>query len=233
MGRARLFSLLLLGVGRTPLVAKVSVQLNVPTSTIQVGETLIVTATASDSSASTARFSYQFTVRPHNQGPFVTMQDYFFNNSFPWTPSDHEGAFDIGVTAWSSATKANAATAITVAVQSRVTGAQPVISNTNNALVALYSAPPCAAPAQMRVKFSAPSAPTVFTPYKPCNGLSMNFYIAGMLENTAYTMQHQLSSGAVGPQVKYSTGSIPADIVIPNHMRLAGPTRPPARLIRI
>ncbi len=226
MGRAHFFSFVLLVFAATPLAATVSVQLNVPTSTIQVGETLRVMATASDSSAPNTRFSYQFTVRPHNQGPFVTMQDYYFNNTFPWTPSDHEGSFDIGVTAWSAATGASGATFITVAVQSRVTGAQPVLSNTNNALVALYSAPACAAPAQMRVKFSAPSAPTVFTPYKPCDGLSMNFYIAGMLENTAYTMQHQLSSGAVGPQVKYTTASIPADIVIPNHIRLAGPTPP-------
>lgn len=213
----------------TPLLASVSVQLTVPTSTIAVGETLIVTANAKDSATANTRFSYQFTVRPHNQASFVTMQDYYFENTFPWTPTDHEGAYDIGVTAWSETTKSNADTYITVYVQSRVTAGKPVISNTANALVALYSAPACSAPARMRVQFKGASTLTTYTPYKTCNGLSLNFYLGGMQASTTYSVQQILYSGAStipGPQLSYTTGSIPSNIIIPNHMKLAGPEPP-------
>ena len=178
----------------SPLLASVTVQLTAPSSTIEVGQTLTFTATARDSAASNARFSYQFTVRPHNSGAFMVMQDYYWTNTFPWTPSDYEGAYDIGVTAWSSATHNSDPAWTTVNVNSRVSGSTPVISNTNNALVALYSAPACSSPAQMRVLFkpASGSGPAVYTPYKPCNGLSMNFYIGGMRANTAYTVQQFL-----------------------------------------
>ena len=221
--------LVLLACSGLPLGAAVSVQLNAPQSTIDVGDTLNVTASARDSAAASTRFSYQFTVRPHDQGSFVTMQDYYFDNTFPWTPSDYEGSYDIGVTAWSEATHATASTYITVNVDSRVTGGKPVVSDTKNTLVALYSAPPCSAPARMRVQFQAKSTPTTYTPYKTCNGLSMNFYIGGMLERTTYTLQQLLSSGSSvvpGPTMSYTTGTVPSDVLIPNHMRLFGPTPP-------
>lgn len=208
----------------THVFASVSVQLTAPTSTIEVGQTLTFTATARDSASSDTRFSYQFTMRPHNSGAFMVMQDYYWTNTFPWTESDHEGSYDIGVTAWSSATGNAAPSYITVNVNPRVTSGTPVLSNTNNALVALYSAPACTAPAQMRVLFkTSASSTSVYTPYKPCNGLSMNFYLGGMLADTTYTVQHFLTSGAAGPQLSYKTGSIPGDVHIPTHSRLAGP----------
>jgi arylsulfate sulfotransferase len=211
----------------TPLFASVSVQLTAPTATISVGQTLTFTATAQDSKAKSSRFSYQFTTRPHSPVPFTVMQDYYWTNTFPWTPSDHEGAYDIGVTAWSSASGDSAATWITVHVNPRVTAGAPVISTTNNTLVALYSAPACTAPAQMRVQFQPSGSTTsVSTPYKPCNGLTMNFYLAGMTANTAYTIQHLLSTGTTGPQLTYTTGSVPTSVRIPGHLLLAGPEPP-------
>ncbi len=217
----------LVALAGTQLLGSVSVQLSVPGSTIQVGQTLVVTATATDSVTSNTRFSYQFTVRPPDQGSFVTAQDFYFDDAFPWTPSDHEGSYDIGVTAWSEATGATASSYITIDVQSRIIGNKPVISSTRNALVALYSAPPCNAPAQMRVSFKAQSTPTTYTPFKSCNGLSMNFYLAGMLEDTTYSVQQFVSSGAgtiTGPQLSYTTGTIPSDIPVPAHATLFGPT---------
>src|SRR6185437_11146930 len=86
------------------LFARVTVQLTAPASQILVGQTLTFTATAQDSEAANTRFSYQFTMRPHNNGPFIVQQDYYWTNTFPWTPSDHEGEYDIGVTAWSQKT---------------------------------------------------------------------------------------------------------------------------------
>ena len=226
MADTRMFLFLSALVG-SHLFASVSVQLTAPASTIDVGQTLTFTASARDSAASNTRFSYQFTMRPHNSGAFMVMQDYYWTNTFPWTPSDHEGPYDIGVTAWSSATGNAAPTYTTIYVNSRVSSSTPVISDTNNTLVALYSAPACSPPAQMRVLFrSSGSSTSVYTPYKPCNGLSMNFYLAGMLADTAYTVQHFLSTGAAGPQLTHTTGSVPGDIHIPTHFRLAGPEAP-------
>ena len=221
-------SLLIATLLGSPLLASVSVQLTAPASTIEVGQTLTFTATARDSATSATRFSYEFTVRPHNSGAFMVMQDYYWTNTFPWTPSDYEGAYDIGVTAWSSATHNSAPTWITVYVDSRVSGSTPVISNTNNALVALYSAPACSAPAQMRVLFKPASGTgtAVYTPYKPCNGLSMNFYLGGMLASTTYSVQHFLSTGAAGPVLTFTSGSIPSNVRIPTHGLLSGPTPP-------
>ena len=211
----------------TPLYASVSVQLTVPTSTIQVGQTLTVTATGHDTKAALTRFSYQFTVRPHLQGAFMVMQNYYWTNTFPWTPSDHEGIYDIGVTAWSSATGDSGPTYIAVHVNPRVTSGTPVISATNNTLVALYSAPACTAPARMRVQFQPSGSTTsVSTLFKACNGLTMNFYLGGMLANTAYTIQHVLSTGTTGPQLTYTTGSVPSDVRIPTHVLLTGPQPP-------
>ncbi len=221
--------LTLIALAGAPLLASVSVQLAAPASTIHVGETLVITATATDSATRNTRFSYQFTARPHNQGSFVTMQDFYFRNIFAWTPSDHEGEYDIGVTAWSEATLATAETYFTVNVESRVMDGKPTLSNTNNALVALYSAPPCTAPARVRVQFKSEASATTYTPFKDCDGLSLNFYIGGMLADTTYSVQQLLSSGAsviAGPELSYTTGSIPPGIVIPNHFRVSGPSAP-------
>ena len=226
MAFSRLLIILTVLAG-TPLYASVSVQLTVPTSTIQVGQTLNVTATGSDTKKVATRFSYQFTVRPHLTGGFVVMQDYYWTNTFPWTPSANEGAYDIGVTAWSSATGDTGATYITVHVNPRVTSGTPVISTTNNALVALYSAPACTAPAQMRVQFQPSGSTTsVSTPLKTCNGLTMNFYLAGLLANTTYTVQHFLSTGAAGPQLTFTSGVVPSSAQIPTHELLADPQPP-------
>jgi hypothetical protein len=210
----------------TDLSAAVSVSLSAPSSTIEVGQTLTITATAKDSATTATRFSYQFTVRPHNNGPWIVMQDYYWNNTFPWTPSDHEGVYDIGVTAWSEATRNSAPTYFVVTVNPRVTGSTPILTSTANALVALYSAPACSAPAQMRVQFKSASTNPVYTAYKPCDGLTMNFYLGGVLPRTTYTVQHFLSTGAAGPQLSWSTGSIPSDVQIPNNFTISGPQPP-------
>ncbi len=222
--------LLLAAFSVSQLFASVSVELTAPASTIPLGETLTFSAAGHDSDVPGARFSYQFSVRPSGVGAFGSVQDYYWTNTFPWTPSAHEGRFDIGVTAWSSATQQSASTYITVYASSRLSGNEPVVSNTRNPLVAFYSAPACKAPARMRVRFQGgPANQSVFTPLETCDGLSMNFYIGGMAANSTYSMQYLLYSGSAttaGPELSYRTGSIPASVNIPNHFKLAGPEQP-------
>ena len=47
----------------------------------------------------------------------------------------------------------------------------------------------------MKVVFTAPATNPVSTPYQPCDGLTMNFYLGGVLPSTTYTVQHFLSNG--------------------------------------
>src|SRR6185437_3701973 len=83
---------------------------------------------------------------------------------------------------------------------------------------------------QMRVRFQAQGGgPVVYTPYKTCTGQTLNFYIGGMLEQTTYNVQQFLQTGIssiAGPVLTWHTGSVPSDISIPNHFRLAGPQPP-------
>ena len=210
------------------LFANVSVELNAPASSIELGETLTFTASARDATNSQAHFTYQFTVRFGGSGPFTVVKDFYYVNTFSWTPGSYEGAYDIGVTAKSS-TGASSAVAERVYVTSRVISGRPVVSNTRNSLVALYSAPPCAAPAQLRIHFGPQGQLNnheQFTPFKPCNGLSVNFYIGGLRENTTYIMQQQATNGASGPLLAWRSGGLPAGARIPSHTTLHGPTVP-------
>jgi arylsulfate sulfotransferase len=78
----------------------------------------------------------------------------------------------------------------------------------------------------MRVVFQNPHSSLLYTPDKPCSGLTMNFYLAGMSANVTYTAHHVLSNGTSGPEISYTTGSVPGNVRIPSHFRLAGPEPP-------
>ena len=191
----------------------VTVELQHSASTIDVGQTLSFTATAKDSSNSSASFVYQFDVAPAGSSSYAVVKDFFHVNTFDWTPSDHEGSFDVKVVAQSS-TGATGSAIETIFVKSRVSGSSPVVSNTRNSLVALYSAPPCASPMRVRVRFKSSADPTwQMTPFKTCNGLSVNFYIGGMRASTTYTLQQDLFNGPFdqpGPPMTFHTGSVPS-----------------------
>src|SRR6201996_972363 len=195
-----------------PAAAAVSTHLNSSTSTVPLGDAISFTATASDSANPGATFLYRFSVRPSGTSAFSVIKDFYVYNTFSWTPSDHEGSYDVEVVAQSSA--GGSASAIeTVTVTSRVTGSSPVVSATANTLVALYSAPPCSAPKQVRVRFQAQGETTwQVTPLKTCNGLSVNFYIGGMRAATTYVLQQDLLNGPFdtpGPQLTFRTGNVP------------------------
>lgn len=227
---AAMFTLIFLGAfAAANSYAAVTVHLSAPASTIPVGDTLTFTASASDSSSSSAQFTYQFNVRATGAPVFAIVKDFYFINTFLWTPSDHEGSYEVEVVAKSSTGASGSATS-TIDVTSRITGSSPVVSGTQNPLVALYSAPPCSAPKQVRVVFkSAADSQWQMTPFKPCDGLSVNFYIGGMRASTAYTIQQLLYNGPFatpGPPLSFTTGSIPSSVPIPNRFRLVGPASP-------
>ena len=215
----------------SPAFATVTVQIHASNQTVAVGTPDTFTAVASDSTNQNATFTYQFSVRFGSSGPFSVVKDYYYVNQVTWAPSDHEGSYSVQVIARSSTGAAGSAID-GINVTSLVTGNTPVVTATQNPLVALYSAPPCSAPSQVRVYFSIANgaiAASQVTPFKPCNGLSVNFYIAGMKQQTTYRLQQDLRNGqsdTFGPVVSFTTGMIPSTITFPTRTTLVGPTPP-------
>lgn len=189
----------------------VTVHLSPSRTSVPVGGTVSFTATASDSTSSSAHFAYQFSVGLHGSSSSRVVKNFYYINTFTWVESAHEGEYDVQVLVRSS-TGATGSDTETIFVTSRVSGGTPVVSSTSNPLVALYSAPPCSAPRTVRVRFKR-SSDTAWqaTPFKTCNGLSVNFYVAGMRANTAYILQQDLYNGPFdtpGPQLSFTTGSL-------------------------
>ena len=184
-----------------------------------VGEPITWTAAASDLGANPV---YQFRVGPEN-GPLRVVRDFSLTNSFTWTPME-EGTYDIQVIAKQgfNATGTESADALDV-VNSRVTGAEAVITPTANPLVALYSVPPTqpgpGAHGAVHVEFAVagdnPSwRSTNDLPSLP--GESTNFFVAGMLPSTTYEMRDVFSDGTTSAPLLFTTGSIPSTVNLPS-----------------
>jgi hypothetical protein len=171
--------------------AEVQIQLSPSADAPQpVGATVVWTATATDTNA--GDLEYRFTVQSPD-GDFPVVRDFDPANSFEWTPGEREGTFDVLVVVRNTTTHEDAQLEVSYAVSSRVTGGDPVVSQTANPLVALYSAPACDA-GSMRVRFWRPGdLSSQATPWKVCRpGVSMNFYVAGMLASTQYDLQRAI-----------------------------------------
>ncbi len=214
--------------------AQVSVTLNTSVSTVPVGDLVNLTAQASDASDSGASFTYQFSVAPGGTGSFRIVKDFYSENTLVWSPTEQEGAYDLRVVARSSAGGSQTAVQ-TVTALSRISGSGPVVSPTSHPLIALYSAPPCPAGQQVRVRFRDSSAsPWQITPFKSCTGLSVNFFIVGMRPSTTYNLQQDLYNGPFnhpGPSISFTTGAVPSSVLasIPNHF-IVKPEQPPTSL---
>jgi hypothetical protein len=113
-----------------------------------------------------------------------------------WTAGDHEGEYEIEVTARDNDTRETAVAVTVFQFTSRVVSSAAVITATSNPMVFLYSAPPCQFGATMRVQFQAPDGSHQSTNSKACTGRSMNFYVAGMQSDTAYSVQHVVEDGS-------------------------------------
>src|SRR5205814_1014812 len=99
---------------------------------------------------------------------------------------------------------------------SNVAANEPVILPTSHPLVFLYSGPPCDAQSRMRVQFQQAGGVPENTPYKPCRaGLSMNFYLAGLLPATEYLVRQTVDTGSEfleGPMLSFVSGPLLVDL---------------------
>src|ERR1700733_807374 len=187
-----------------------------PASPQRVGTQIQWTATGSDSQPGTLVYRWQVSV---GGGTSYIVRDYYSSNVFSWDPTGSEGNYQITVTIMNQST-GNTATAIgPFTVTSNVTGSNPVVLATSQPLVALYSAPSCAAGGQMRVLFQTGSEATQATAWKTCTpGVSMNFLVAGMRATTKYYMIYETSVSSVlafGPLLAFTTGALPTNLPFP------------------
>lgn len=203
------------GCGLVPeMHAAITVQLTPsPVQPRPVGTRITWTATAVDSTG--APLDYRFSVR-HAGGSFTVLRDFSNSNVLQWTPSEHEGIFEVRVAARNKNTLATKTVSSLFTVTSRAAGTNPVVSATSHPMVALYSAPACPSGSSMRVRFRQPA--DVYwqsTHFKSCTpAASMNFYVAGMLASAQYVMKHEILSGPLietGPTLSFTTSAARVD----------------------
>ena len=138
---------------------------------------------------------------------------------FVWTTIAGEGNYTIQVIAKDFVSGETATQTAVFRLKRRVS-TQAAVYKTANPLVALFSAPSCAVGSNMQVGFYTGANPAVFTGWVPCNPpLTMNFYVAGMLPLTAYTMYSQVQTARNiidGSLLTFTTGALPRHLPAPN-----------------
>lgn len=148
--------------------------------------------------------------------PLRVMYDYSDRSTFDWTPIE-QGLYLVRATVRDENGALTSASAL-YSITSRVTSS-PVVTPTANPLVALYSAPSCAAGQTMRLYYLPIGEQGLSsTPSKSCSPpRSMNFLVAGMRANTLYAIIHEIRDGAgalvgYGPVRGFLSGAAPAGI---------------------
>jgi arylsulfate sulfotransferase len=170
-----------------------------PVGTVPVWSASVINAASS--------IAFRFSVQPIG-GRLQIVQDFSLNNTFQWTALQ-EGLYLILVAA-ADTNGASATAAFPFQFTSRVVANTPVVSPTTHPLVALYSAPACST-GTVSV-FFRPAAGGTWqnTSSQSCQGKSVNFYVAGMRQNTPYVMIQQLNDGTnitTGPALNFQTGT--------------------------
>ena len=165
----------------------------------------MITWSASIPDSATGMTWYRFRVREVG-GDYTMIRDYSPISSLDWTAADHEGLYEMEVSAKNRQTGEVTTSSSVYRMLSRVSSESPVISPTAHPLVFLYSAL-CPGGSQMKVQFQARDGVIQETPSKPCQtGRSMNFYLAGLRSNTAYSARHVIDAAGqvtTGPDILF------------------------------
>jgi arylsulfate sulfotransferase len=151
-----------------------------------------------------------------NGGPFRVIRDFSQQRDFAWSPALYEHDAIIRVTVRGGETKQTAENDLRFRIASRVKGTAPVITRTAHPLVALFSAPPCAAGSNFRVAFRRHGDETINrTSFQPCKtSVSNNVYVAGMRADTEYRLRSEVASGQnvnTGVWLPFHTGLMDGD----------------------
>ena len=193
-----------------------------------IGATVGWTATATDTN--TGPLTFQFNVSPPN-GTLATIKQFNVGTLtgstwqslvFAWALTGVDGKYQVQVVVKDFTSGESASQTASFVVTSPLTGGNPVIQKTQNPLVALFTAPACAAGSTIAVSFQpqSESVPATTTNWLPCQPPSpMTVEIAGMYPSTAYNMFAQVSTGGHivnGPTVSFTTGVLPSAVPFPS-----------------
>ncbi len=164
-------------------------------------------------------YGYRFSVTFNGQTQIVA--DFSPTNTFTWTPFTVEGTYQFSVVVRDTTTAPYAIFApvsVNFTLQPWVTTplAAGVVNPTVHPLVALFSAPPCAAGDSLLVRFHpSTSSVSMTTNLIPCSTNSANVYVAGMYPSTQYLMHWEEYSGTnlvhTGNDLSFTTGPLPSN----------------------
>ena len=198
-----------------------------PVSPQVIGTPITWTVTATDSNSS--QLAFQFNVAAPHQA-FAMVKDFnvgtldsgtWTSQPFVWTPTGIEGIYQIQIVIKDFTSGESTSIIRRFQVNPLVTGSSPVVVATANPLVALFSAPSCAAGSSMRVRFQqqSKSTPAVTTSWVACHAPNtMTFEVAGMYPSTTYQLYAQtITSGKItnGATLSFTTGALPSNISFP------------------
>ena len=210
---AMFFAIVILNA-HTALASSVNVQ----PSTLQapVGTSVHFSASTDLQDASAVR--YRFRVRRAG-GEFQTIRDFGPASDLDWTTMDHEGSYQIEVTAQDMASGSTFVTTTNVEFEPLTQNGKATVTPTANSLVFIFSAPACQAGWRMRVAFQSDTGAVTYTPYKNCAAHTMNFYLAGMLPQTvyhAYSILETFTDVLNGIPITFTSGALPDGLPVPN-----------------
>lgn len=200
----------------TQALAAPQVQLSSSLPSPQATATAVgLVAAGSDADPGLLTYRYSIAYR----GVFRVVRDYSQDNTFNWAGTVSDGLYLVQVTVRNNATQQTAKKNLLFQFSPRVGGSQPAVSTTANPLVALFSAPACASGSRIRVRFSAVTATPVATDWRACDPASTsNIYVAGMRQQTRYSMAAQVRSPSgvitTGPSLSFLSGSGPANLPV-------------------
>jgi arylsulfate sulfotransferase len=192
-----------------------------------IGTSIVWTVTATDSNPGPLTFQFNMAIPGSS---FALVKDFnvgtlnsgkWTSQPFAWTATGIEGGYRMQVVIEDFTSGETASHTVSFEVTPVVKGSAPVVLPTANPLVALFSAPSCAAKSSMRISFQPSlggSSPTT-TNWLACHPpATMTFEIAGMTPSTSYSMYSQTVTGSKvvnGPTLSFTTGALPATIPFP------------------
>jgi len=234
---------LLAALSMAPMYATVTIQSLSPSvaSPQPLGTTVTWTVKATDSKPN--NLTFQFSVTPPN-GTLTLVKDFnigtlsagtWTSQPFVWTTIAAEGTYTVQVIAKDFVSGESTTKTTKFQLNTRVSAGAAVVHKSGNALVALFSSPSCTTGSTMRVAFYTGSASPTYTSWAACNSTtSMNFYVAGMLPSTTYSMYSQTATNSKivnGTTLSFTTGALPSRLpsgFFPTFtVNTAGPTNDP------
>jgi arylsulfate sulfotransferase len=177
----------------------------------------VVSVTGLTDTSSGGSVWYRFRTRAAGNS-YRMIRDFGPDETLDWTVFEQEGTYELEVTVQDKTTEETV-------TKSVVFEFLPVVKNevavtpTDHPLVYLFSTPPCMPGYSSLARFTTTAGVTQQTPAKACDGLhTMNFLIAGLMQDSEYIMENVVSSG----RSRFTTGRRQMRTSrLPNEFRLA------------